>query len=437
MIRRWQHPASYAVVATAGRSGTMGVTQMRALSQHFIQGFTQRFVRSTALLILLPLSACQWHPTAATSAQTASTSAEAPAAKSSAQTMPETALSPQTTQLHGIQMAAPFPTALISSEIWLPAGTFHAHIEGPTMDAAGNFYAVNVAPSAAEVARHAATINTSNIKNTAVTSAGSAPTALGRIGKVTPAGEVSTLLQLPAGSIGNGLQFDQQGALWIADYKAHKIWRWHHQQLTAVWTIPAMYQPNDLVVTKQGVIFATDPSWAKGIGQLWRLQPSAAPHMDNTVENVAGEATPATRDLSDADLPDGVTLLQAMGTSNGIALSPDERWLYVNESKQRRVWRFALMPDATLGPAQLIFEFADHGLDGMDTSSDGDLWISRHGKGTVVRLSADGQWRAEYCLHGQFPSNLVFSSDGAWLYVTMQRSGSVERLAVKHAQPCG
>lgn len=386
MIRRWQHPSGHDVMAISALRCQGGGGHAQALPQ--------RFTRWTALLLLLTLSACQWPNTSTTPA----TKPLVPTKQDSGATPPHEA-NPPTTHRHGIPSTAPFPAALVSSEIWLAAGTFHAHIEGPTMDAAGNFYAVNVEPSAAERTRHATSITNATTDP--------APTALGRIGKVTPTGEVSTLLQLPTGSIGNGLQFDQQGALWIADYKAHKIWRWHQHQLTAVWTIPAMYQPNDVVVTKQGVIFATDPSWAKGTGQLWRLRES-----------------------------DGATRLQQMGTTNGIALSPDERWLYVNESQQRRVWRFAVMPDATLGPAELLFTFADHGLDGMETSSDGDLWISRHGKGTIVRLSADGQWRGEYCLHGQFPSNVVFSNDGQWLYITMQRSGSVERLAVQQAKPC-
>lgn len=276
---------------------------------------------------------------------------------------------------------------IISSEIWLPAGTFHAEVEGPTLDQAGNFYAVNLA-------------------NSSQYPAGG---GLGSIGQVDSKGQVRQLLQLPAGSIGNGLHFSADGALWIADYKQHKIWRFQQQQLQQVWFEPAMHQPNDLVVMRSGIILATDPAWRKGSGQLWRFSQAKGAEL----------------------------ISAAMGTTNGIALSPDERWLYVNESVQRRVWRFSLSADGQLGSPQLIHQFADFGLDGMDTSVDGDLWIARHGKGTVVRLSPQGQLRAEYCLHGKHPSNLVFSQDGQWLYVTIQREGSVERLAVNTATPCG
>ncbi len=276
---------------------------------------------------------------------------------------------------------------IISSEVWLPAGTFHAEVEGPTMDHDGNFYAVNLANST----QHQ-------------TSGG-----LGSIGQVDSTGQVRQLLQLPAGSIGNGLHWSADGALWIADYKQHKIWRFQHQQLNEVWFVPTMHQPNDLVMMQNGIIFATDPAWRKGTGQLWRLSQAKGAEL----------------------------ISAAMGTTNGIALSPDERWLYVNESAQRRVWRFPLTAEGQVGSAQLIHQFTDFGLDGMETSADGDLWIARHGKGTVVRLSPQGQLRAEYCLHGKHPSNVVFSLDGQWLYITMQREGSIERLAVKSAIPCG
>jgi hypothetical protein len=65
----------------------------------------------------------------------------------------------------------------VSREFTEPGG-FTEGIEGPACDADGNLYAVNFARQ-------------------------------GTIGKVTPAGECSVFVDLPPGSIGNGIRFTQ------------------------------------------------------------------------------------------------------------------------------------------------------------------------------------------------------------------------------------
>ena len=69
---------------------------------------------------------------------------------------------------------------------------FTSGIEGPACDADGNLYAVNYAR------QHT-------------------------IGKVTPIGKCSVFVELPNGSIGNGIRFNSAGAMLIADYTNHNI----------------------------------------------------------------------------------------------------------------------------------------------------------------------------------------------------------------------
>ncbi len=254
------------------------------------------------------------------------------------------------------------------SWIWQPAGTFSASAEGPALDSRGNFYAVNYGHD-------------------------------GTIGIVDPQGKASQLLQLPEGSIANGIVFDQQDVMYLADYTGHKVWRYQQGELSVHAAQPLMHQPNDLAIALNGTLFASDPNWQNSSGQLWRIDNDGSSHL----------------------------LEAAMGTTNGIAISPDQQFLYVNESVQRRIWRYRLSPSGEVSDKTLFASFSDYGLDGMRTNAAGDLFIARYGKGTVLRLNSAGEWLAEYPLRHKFPTNVALSHTGpARLYITMQQCGCIE-----------
>lgn len=274
-------------------------------------------------------------------------------------------------------VTAPIATTAAQSEIFVASGTFHAEIEGPAVDADGNIYAVNFG--------------------------GAADAFKGSIGKITPAGQASHFLQLPKGSVGNGIRFDQQGRFYIADYTGHNIWRYNGKSLSLYLHQPKMFQPNDLAISNKGVLFASDPNWKNSSGQIWRI-------------DKAGHS---------------LLLESNMGTTNGIEISPDQQFLYVNESAQRRVWRYQLDKALNISNKTLLIEFADFGLDGMRCDAKGNLYIARYGKGVVAKLSPQGKLLEEYQLHGKYPTNVTFSADGRYLYITMQQQGAVERLLLQ------
>ena len=213
------------------------------------------------------------------------------------------------------------------------AGEFTAGIEGPACDSAGNIYAVNFARQ-------------------------------GTIGRVSPEGVGEVFVELPEGSVGNGIRFDSDGDFYVADHTRHNIL--HVDAKTRKVTIHAhnntMHQPNDLAITADGILFASDPNWAKGTGQIWRIDP------DGTTAKVA----------------------ENLGTTNGIEVSPDGQTLYVNESQQRNIWAFKITKTGQLTNKRLLKQFADHGFDGMRCDVDGNLYVTRYGKGTVVKLSPTG-----------------------------------------------
>ncbi|RVT48202.1 SMP-30/gluconolactonase/LRE family protein [Rheinheimera sediminis] len=256
----------------------------------------------------------------------------------------------------------------IHSTDFVADGVFHAAIEGPATDQNGYLYAVNYGVE-------------------------------GTIGKVSPEGEVSLALTLPKGSIGNGIRFDQKGLMYIADYTGHNIWRYDGKQLQLHAHQPLMFQPNDLTIATNGVIFASDPDWKNRRGQLWRIETDGRSSLVET----------------------------EMGTTNGVEISPDQTRLYVNESAQRRVWVYDLDDKFNASNKRLLIQFPDFGLDGMRCDAAGNLYIARYGKGVVAKVSPDGTLLKEYKLKGEFPTNVTFSQkDPGLLYVTMQKRGAVE-----------
>ncbi len=239
---------------------------------------------------------------------------------------------------------------------------FTPGIEGPQCDKAGNIYAVSF-----ETAQN--------------------------IGRVSPDGKAEVFVTLAGKSAGNGIVFDNKGRMYVADYVEHNVLRidMATKKIEVFAHEPGMNQPNDLAIASNGTLYASDPNWANSTGQLWKI-------------DTAGKVMRVAAD---------------MGTTNGIEVSPDGKSLYVNESAQRNVWSFLIREDATLGEKKLLKQFPDHGFDGMRCDVEGNLYITRHGKGTVVVLSPEGKELREIDVLGKNPSNLCFGGpDGRTVYVT-------------------
>ena len=120
-----------------------------------------------------------------------------------------------------------------------------------------------------------------------------------------------------------------------------------------------------------------------------------------------------------------------MGTTNGIEVSPDGKTVYVNESVQRNLWAFDRAADGSLKGKRLLRRFEDHGFDGMRCDVDGDLYITRPGKGTVVKVSPKGDVLREIDVLGEHPTNICFGGDdGRTAYVTEAKTKRLVRFRV-------
>ncbi len=71
-------------------------------------------------------------------------------------------------------------------------------------------------------------------------------------------------------------------------------------------------------------------------------------------------------------------------------------------------------------------------MDGMRCDVDGNLYITRHGSGKVVKVSAAGEVLLEVELTGKLPSNIAFGGvDGRTAFVTLQDNGNIETFRVE------
>jgi gluconolactonase len=270
--------------------------------------------------------------------------------------------------LGALVIAAP---AHAQTEDYVADGVFTQGIEGPAVDAQGNLYAVSFAED-------------------------------GTIGIIDKKDNAQLFVKLPEGSTGNGIRFDRKGQMYVADYTGHNVLK--IDPATKAVSVhahhPKMNQPNDIAIARSGVIYASDPNWAESTGNLWKV------------------ATDGT-----------VTLLEAnMGTTNGIEVSADEKHLYVNESVQRRVWKYDIDSKTGLvSNKRLLIQFADHGMDGMRSDALGNLYIARYGAGEVAVVSPHGTLLQRIRLKGEKPTNVAFGGDdGKTVYVTLQERGAIE-----------
>jgi sugar lactone lactonase YvrE len=80
-----------------------------------------------------------------------------------------------------------------------------------------------------------------------------------------------------------------------------------------------------------------------------------------------------------------------LGYTNEVALHPSGEWLYVNETFARRLSRFALGSDGSLGPRLTVTEFGPGTFpDGLAFDEEGHAWVVSIVSNRVIRVAPDG-----------------------------------------------
>ena len=164
----------------------------------------------------------------------------------------------------------------------------------------------------------------------------------------------------------NGLTYDRKGRLLICEQRLRRLVRLESDgKLTILadrWEDKILNCPNDVVVRRDNTVYFTDPFWGFPPGAVQQLPFQA-------VFRIApkGELIVAATDF---------------GLPNGIALSPDEKMLYVADSRRRLVHAFDVARDGSLSRQRVLAELksGERGsVDGMKVDEKGNVYVTGPG----------------------------------------------------------
>jgi gluconolactonase len=218
----------------------------------------------------------------------------------------------------------------------------------------------------------------------------------------------------PAGAyIGsNGLTIDRQGRLTICETGNRRVTRLEQDGTRTV--LADRYQgkrlnsPNDLVYKSDGWLYFTDP-------------PHGLPKEDqdpkkelsfNGIFRVKGKELQL--------------LSSELSRPNGIAFSPDEKFLYIaNSDARKKIWmRFGVRPDGTLGKGSIFYDVTSEtseGLpDGMKVDERGNLYCT--GPGGIWIFSPGGKHVGTIVVP-EIPANVAWGGSSARTLFITARTG--------------
>jgi gluconolactonase len=210
----------------------------------------------------------------------------------------------------------------------------------------------------------------------------------------------------------NGLILDGEGRLILCEHGDRRVTRIEPDGkktvLASEYMGKRLNSPNDAVLKSNGDIYFTDPPYG-----LLKHYDDPARELDfcgvYRISAKDGKLTLLTKEMS---------------RPNGIALSADEKTLYVaNSDPAKAIWMaFPVKEDGTLGKGRVFFDASKWvgkrpGLpDGMKIDNEGNLFAT--GPGGVLVFTPDGTHLGTI-LTGQNTANCAFGNDGSMLYVAV------------------
>ena len=214
----------------------------------------------------------------------------------------------------------------------------------------------------------------------------------------------------------NGLSFDKNGDLIIAQHGDRRLSRIKNSATNNpnFETIVDNYEgnrfnsPNDMAISSNGDIYFTDPTYGFMNLTDWSFDESVKELNFSGIYKYSVES--------------GLELLSTeLELPNGIALSNDERYLYVNSSNTAEnpiILRFDLEKD---NKSELFFDGTElakespGNFDGLKVHSSGNIFTT--GPNGILVLSSDGKLLANIKFKDML-TNCAFDSDEKYLYVT-------------------
>ncbi len=209
----------------------------------------------------------------------------------------------------------------------------------------------------------------------------------------------------------NGLALDIQGNLYACDFGRGAILK--ISPLGESFVLAAGYQgnpfhrPNDLAFSPRGDLYFTDP------------HSYATENTDGTVYRIDMK--------SQAPEPVAVNL----AFPNGIAFSPEGRFVFICESAAHKVTRFRLQDNGTLSDPRRFVHMPGGDPDGIAFDKQGNLYVAHFGGGAVYQFNPQGKLLRKIPMPGAKPTNLAFGGDELkTLYITEVETQSIYALDV-------
>ena len=255
--------------------------------------------------------------------------------------------------------------------------------------------------------------------------------------KLTSAGEITAFRKpvfaraFPDGiQIGtNGLTLDRQGRLIACEHGNRRVSR--TEKDGRITTLADRYEgkrfnsPNDLVCRRNGDIYFTDPN------SVARNNPPDPNNDFKTELDFNGlYRIPAAGKLE--------LIVKDMPYPNGLAFSPDEKKLYVANSRPGKFWMvYDIQPDGSPANGKMFLDATnapgDGVPDGMKLDSAGNLYAT--GPGGIWIVSPQGKHLGTIVLP-EIPANCAWGdADGKTLYMTARTGLYRIRLNVTGARP--
>ena len=223
----------------------------------------------------------------------------------------------------------------------------------------------------------------------------------------------------------NGLTFDRDGRLTICEHGNRRVTRLEKRgNLTILadsYEGKRLNSPNDLVYRSDGTLYFTDPPF--GLPRVFD-DPRKELNFSGVFMVKDGRVALVSRDLNGP---------------NGLAFSPDEKYLYVGNWDMARkvVMRYPVRPDGALEKGDVFFDMTaaagEDAIDGMKIDHSGNLYVT--GPGGIWILSPDAKHLGT--IRGpEQPHNLAWGDDdGKTLYIAALTSIYRIRLKVEGIRP--
>jgi gluconolactonase len=224
-----------------------------------------------------------------------------------------------------------------------------------------------------------------------------------------------------ATGMSNGLTLDRQGRVLAAEHNGRRVTRVADDGTRTVlaerFQGKRLNSPNDIVVKSDGSIYFTDPPYGVQPARPGTVRPAGwwtqpIPGKEQAVHGVYRIG------------PDSALHLVAddFALPNGLAFSPDESVLYIDDSAHKHIRALDVRPDGTLVNSRIVLDMAsdDPGVpDGLKVDVQGNVYCT--GPGGLWVCRADGTLLGRIVLP-ELPANVAWGEDGSVLFLTSRTS---------------